>query len=153
MPVFACENCGCVENTAVSGGYRQRMRGAQMRCAKCDPARGRWHGQFPRKHTREYALHVGPDRMLYSPDDERAPRPLTPFADDVTVRLVAFWPGLIAATFESADHAAFTAFRAEHEARGCMVECVSEAELERARARHAAQVQGADAGTGRPRPS
>ena len=46
MPVFICENCGCIENTAVSN-YWSRGSGPAL-CSECDPEIGKWHGRFPK---------------------------------------------------------------------------------------------------------
>jgi hypothetical protein len=46
VPVFICENCGCIENTAVSN-YWSRGNGPAL-CSECDPKIGKWHGRFPK---------------------------------------------------------------------------------------------------------
>ncbi len=58
MPLFRCEQCGCVENTALSN-YWMRGRDAvtlapravplPALCSECDPQIGRWHGEFPKR--------------------------------------------------------------------------------------------------------
>lgn len=75
MSLFQCENCGCVENTALSSqgfngffekffdwGYAPELKGKKL-CSACGPVKysdgddteyGRWHGVF----TREY-LPIG----------------------------------------------------------------------------------------------
>ena len=69
MSLFQCENCGCCENTALSGqgcsGYAasfydwtgfESVKGKRL-CSACAPTKykdgkptefGRWHGEFPR---------------------------------------------------------------------------------------------------------
>lgn len=68
MSLFQCENCGCVENTALSAqGFicwpecfcwdgKEHLRGKQI-CSACGPAHfregkpteyGKWHDVFPR---------------------------------------------------------------------------------------------------------
>lgn len=52
MGLFICEECSCVENTALSRYWMrnvaiQSLRGRTL-CSKCDPEIGKWHGRFPR---------------------------------------------------------------------------------------------------------
>lgn len=57
MPLFKCETCGCVENTALSNYWTRNIDWAQQGvtlsnpalCSECDPAIGRWHGWFPKR--------------------------------------------------------------------------------------------------------
>jgi hypothetical protein len=44
VPVFICESCSCIENTAVSN-YWSRGNGPAL-CSECDPEIGKWHGRF-----------------------------------------------------------------------------------------------------------
>lgn len=67
MSLFACDICGCVENTALAGyrGYHGRnmplcdaefaehpdwaeagLGDGKARCSGCNPEVGRWHGHF-----------------------------------------------------------------------------------------------------------
>ena len=47
MPLFVCEKCGYIENTATSR-YWIEDEGIKL-CSKCDPELGcKWHGCFPR---------------------------------------------------------------------------------------------------------
>lgn len=48
MPIFVCDNCNHLENTALSR-YWYREKGTPALCSQCDPEIGRWHGRFPRK--------------------------------------------------------------------------------------------------------
>jgi hypothetical protein len=50
MSLFVCDDCGCVENTALAGpgGYWGRTRlDGKARCSACNPKVGKWHGHFP----------------------------------------------------------------------------------------------------------
>jgi hypothetical protein len=51
MSLFACSNCGVVENTATSR-YWFRGDGPAL-CSQCDPQIGKWHGIFPRQNAEE----------------------------------------------------------------------------------------------------
>lgn len=47
MGLYRCEECGCVENTALA---RYHLRGdGRALCSACDPQIGRWHDAFPRR--------------------------------------------------------------------------------------------------------
>lgn len=55
MSLFQCHECGCRENTATCNFWSRvecHWRGVPslpwMLCSACDPAIGKWHGQFQR---------------------------------------------------------------------------------------------------------
>ena len=48
MPLYECEQCHSVDNTALTNFWLQYVDGAPKLCSACDPAIGAWHGQFPR---------------------------------------------------------------------------------------------------------
>lgn len=48
MPLFKCEQCGVVENTALSNYWDSLLEKKPKLCSQCDPDIGEWHGQFPR---------------------------------------------------------------------------------------------------------
>jgi len=62
MPLFRCNRCGCVENTAGSL-YWIKKTGEDALCSECDPKIGKWHGYFPKKSAIGYLL--GNDGFLY----------------------------------------------------------------------------------------
>lgn len=50
MPLFRCEQCGCVENTAMSAyWWRKHKADSRALCSECDPEFGKWHGAFPKR--------------------------------------------------------------------------------------------------------
>lgn len=49
MPLFACSNCNCVEDTALCHYWGARLRQSATVCSACDPTIGKWHGEFPRE--------------------------------------------------------------------------------------------------------
>lgn len=57
MPLFMCERCGTVENTALSNYWTRDRDEAFNRitpappalCSACDPEIGHWHGEFERR--------------------------------------------------------------------------------------------------------
>lgn len=52
MPLFRCSVCGNAENTALSNYWTRYLEARPGEpkpaplCSACDPAIGRWHGQF-----------------------------------------------------------------------------------------------------------
>lgn len=73
MPLFVCESCTCIENTATSNFVMALVDPAQppRLCSLCDPAIGRWHGQFERRLFDP----AHPEGIAYLP---REPRPNMP---------------------------------------------------------------------------
>jgi len=49
MPLFACTQCLCVENTAVSNYWRDTCEDKAPVCSQCDLEIGAWHGRFYRR--------------------------------------------------------------------------------------------------------
>lgn len=50
MPIFACRECGCIENTACCNyWWRTQMENKTALCSACDPKIGKWHGEFTRR--------------------------------------------------------------------------------------------------------
>jgi hypothetical protein len=71
MPVFRCEKCGCMENTALCH-YWSRFQGRDKPnlpalCSECDPGIGKWHGRFEKKPAT--GMLVGNDGFLYGPEE------------------------------------------------------------------------------------
>lgn len=63
MPLFVCEKCQTIENTALSNFWTRHLIGGGefifgeesdlsartlALCSACDPKIGEWHGRFPR---------------------------------------------------------------------------------------------------------
>lgn len=63
MPIFRCEKCGCVENTAPSGYWSRRDKGVAL-CTQCDPEIKKWHGMFKRMSAK--GLMLCSDGFLYT---------------------------------------------------------------------------------------
>ena len=45
MPIFVCENCQNIENTALSDYWARLTQHKPKLCSQC--GLGKWHGQFP----------------------------------------------------------------------------------------------------------
>lgn len=48
MPIFLCDECGYVENTACSFFWHWTKTEKKL-CSACDPRIGKWHGRFERR--------------------------------------------------------------------------------------------------------
>ena len=62
MPLFACQKCLCVENTATSNYWTRGN--AQALCSECDPMISVWHRKFPKRSA--VGMLLGSDGFLYS---------------------------------------------------------------------------------------
>jgi hypothetical protein len=49
MPLFPCSKCNCIEDTALCHYWSARLRQTPAFCSACDPAIGKWHGEFPKE--------------------------------------------------------------------------------------------------------
>lgn len=47
MPLFECEECHCVENTATGRYWGQKHKALPVLCSECHT--GEWHGRFPKQ--------------------------------------------------------------------------------------------------------
>lgn len=67
MPIFKCDKCNCVDNTAVTY-YNIRKNGEPALCSECDPKIGKWHGIFSKESA--VGLLLGSDGFLYSQEEK-----------------------------------------------------------------------------------
>ena len=70
MPLFRCVTCGCIENTATSNYWKNRMDErpkSEDQCSACDPRIGKWHGEFTKDDADALGYRVGRDGYLYEP--------------------------------------------------------------------------------------
>ena len=54
MSLFQCEECGCIENTALSNyawNCRKDSKINPETCSACDPNIKKWHGSFDRTYV------------------------------------------------------------------------------------------------------
>jgi hypothetical protein len=49
MPLFPCNKCDCIEDTALCHYWSARLRQTSALCSACDPTIGKWHGEFPKE--------------------------------------------------------------------------------------------------------
>jgi len=54
MPLFECEQCHCVDNTALTNFWQAHIEEKPQLCSACDPEIGKWHDKFPRIPAAEY---------------------------------------------------------------------------------------------------
>lgn len=65
MPLFKCEQCGVVENTAC-GDY---WCAEKKLCSQCSPEIGKWHGRFPRTDAAAAGYLRDEQGFIYAPDE------------------------------------------------------------------------------------
>lgn len=68
MPLFICEECNCIENTALGHywgrnhvKFKDASKNGKTLCSECAPSEfedgsiypkwGKWHGQFEKRHA------------------------------------------------------------------------------------------------------
>jgi len=76
MPLFVCDECNSVDNTATSHYWQSHMAGTPALCSACDPKSGRWHDIFEREtwdgkrpmHNRRDGNEAESERVPPSPD-------------------------------------------------------------------------------------
>lgn len=61
MPIFQCEKCGTVDNTATTR-FWLKGEGPAL-CSECDPKIRKWHGLFEKSPAS--GLLLGEDGFLY----------------------------------------------------------------------------------------
>jgi len=54
MPLFECDKCGCVDNTAITNFWTALLEEKPKLCSVCDPEIGKWHRRFERVTASEY---------------------------------------------------------------------------------------------------
>lgn len=62
MPLFKCDRCHAIENTAMCNHAVNRYEGRPVICSECET--GTWHGRFPKQHAA--GMHLASDGFLYS---------------------------------------------------------------------------------------
>lgn len=69
MPLFRCERCGVVENTALSTYWIDTSDGKPALCSQCGPE-GKWHDSFPREDAIEAGYQLDErSGFLYKPEE------------------------------------------------------------------------------------
>jgi len=68
MPLFACKECLCMDNTVgdCSQYWEQEDAGVpdlERLCSECDPAIGKWHGKFQKVSA--IGRFIGTDGFCY----------------------------------------------------------------------------------------
>ena len=80
MPIFKCETCGAVDNTACTNYWRRDKpylggkEGTPAQCSECDPKIGKWHGLFPKQNATKEGYLLGNDGFLYGPEEVKSGR-------------------------------------------------------------------------------
>lgn len=63
MPLFQCQKCGALENTALGDFWDS----PEHLCSEC--ATGKWHGAFPKQDAYELGCYVDAHGFVYLPDE------------------------------------------------------------------------------------
>lgn len=71
MPIFRCEQCGCIENTACCGYWWRKSKGQPLLCPECDPETSKWHGIFEKRPAD--GMLVDQNGHLWSSDENLPP--------------------------------------------------------------------------------
>ena len=53
MPLFVCEICGAIENTALGYYWSARLQNKPRMCSECAPIIGKWHNRFPKEYVQD----------------------------------------------------------------------------------------------------
>jgi hypothetical protein len=76
MPLFECETCHAVDNTAVTNfAYDHLYLKKPALCSACDPKIGKWHGRFEKITAEEYRRRFPNDKIEYPVKKEAKCRP------------------------------------------------------------------------------
>jgi hypothetical protein len=67
MPLFPCQKCNCVEDTALCRFWSARLQEKPTICSACDPKIAKWHGEFPQESAQGWA--IGGDGFLFDKRD------------------------------------------------------------------------------------
>lgn len=61
MPTYICDQCGCIDNTALGGNYylhqTNPLDSPELLCTQC--LTGRWHNHFPKEDWADYLERTG----------------------------------------------------------------------------------------------
>lgn len=64
MPLFVCEKCNTIDNTACGGNYWYHPD-EQIKCCECHT--GQWHNRFPKNTaTKEKIDEIGRSNFLFT---------------------------------------------------------------------------------------
>jgi hypothetical protein len=69
MPLFKCEQCDSIENTALCNYWTRLSHGAALLCSACDPEIGAWHDAFEQKSGEGFP--VGEDGFILRQTSDR----------------------------------------------------------------------------------
>lgn len=65
MALFMCENCNCVENTACSDYWIDKIEGNPLLCSECQY--GKWHDKFEKVTAK--GCFIDNDGFVYFPEE------------------------------------------------------------------------------------
>ena len=62
MPLFICDKCGCVDNTAMSGNNFYDFEDETQLCTECYS--GEWHNEFPKRKAEEFSKEYPNEKFI-----------------------------------------------------------------------------------------
>lgn len=62
MPLFVCDTCGCVDNTAMPGNNFYEVDDKSQLCTEC--YNGKWHGEFPKMKAKKFSKKYPKERFI-----------------------------------------------------------------------------------------
>lgn len=65
MPLFRCDKCGCVENTACGHYWSEKYEEKPVLCSECSD--GVWHGKFPKRSAE--GMIIDQDGFLWTKEE------------------------------------------------------------------------------------
>lgn len=72
MPLFRCDKCGVVDNTALGTYWARKSRGEPPLCNECEPDIGKWHDEFLKRSAE--GMLIDQNGHLWSRDEVDAGR-------------------------------------------------------------------------------
>lgn len=75
MPLYSCEQCGAVDNTALTNYWAQVRHMTTILCSSCDPHIGKWHDEFPKQTMEQRGLVMRQDGSRICEPPGGWPRP------------------------------------------------------------------------------
>lgn len=65
MPLYKCQQCGTVENTALGDFWCSEKK----LCSECSPSIKQWHGAFAKRNATELGYYRDKDGFIYHPSE------------------------------------------------------------------------------------
>jgi hypothetical protein len=67
MPLFICDQCHAIENTALGSFWHRRSQNLPVLCSEC--GRGKWHGHWPKAIATKDTVRERKDDFMHIPKE------------------------------------------------------------------------------------